>query len=156
MTITLFLYLLSLTFWLGGMTFFAFFVAPALFGNLQIAEAGKVVSTIFPRYYMLGYVAGVISVIIAAYFAISRTPHGAWTLAALMLAVALGLTIYAGAVVRPQVDAIRTVAEEANPDPARKAEFDRLHRLSVQLNGAVMILDLLALLATASAMAPRI
>jgi uncharacterized membrane protein len=156
MTITLFLYLLSLTFWLGGMTFFAFFVAPALFGNLQIAEAGKVVSAIFPRYYMLGYVAGVISVILAAYFAIFRTPHGVWTLTALLLAGALALTIYAGAVVRPQVDAIRTVAEEANPDPVRKAEFDRLHRLSVQLNGAVMILDLLALLATASALAPRL
>ncbi len=156
MTITLFIYLLSLGCWLGGMMFFAFFVAPALFGNLQIADAGKVVSTIFPRYYVLSYVAGVITVIIAAYFAIARTPRGSWTLAALTLAVALALMVYAGAVVRPQVDAIRAVAEETNPDPARKAEFDRLHRLSVQLNGAAMALDLLALLATASALASRV
>lgn len=156
MTITLFIYLLSLACWLGGMTFFAFFVAPALFNNLQIAEAGKVVSAIFPLYYMLSYVTGVITVIIAAYFAISRTPRGAWTLTTLMLAVALALMVYAGAVVRPKVDAIRTVAEETNPDPARKAEFDRLHRLSVRLNGATMVLDLLALLATAAALAPRI
>jgi len=69
-----------------------------------------------------------------------------------LLAGALALTVYAGAVVRPKVEAVRAVTEEAAPDPARKAEFDALHRLSVQLNGAVMLLDLLAVLSTAAAL----
>ncbi len=47
---------------------------------------------------------------------------------------------------------MRSVAEDTNPDPARKAQFDALHKLSVQLNGGVMVLDLLALLATAAAL----
>jgi len=55
-------------------------------------------------------------------------------------------------VIRPQVDQIRTVAEETNPDPARKERFDKLHRASVQLNGAVMVLNLLALISTAAAL----
>jgi hypothetical protein len=68
------------------------------------------------------------------------------------LATALGLTIYAGMIVRPQVDAVRTVVEDQNPDPARRAEFDRLHHLSVMLNGGVMLLNLSALLTTVTAL----
>lgn len=155
MVITLFIYLLALVCWLGGMIFFSIFTAPVVFGVLPISEAGKVVAGIFPRYYILGYVAGIIGVILASYFALARAPRLWWGLAALALVVALALTLYAGAVVRPQVDRLRTVAEEANPDPARKAEFQRLHRLSVSINGAVMLLNVLALLSTAAALAPN-
>ena len=73
----------------------------------------------------------------------------------LTLGIALACTLYAGTVVRPRVDAIRTVSEEANPDPAIKAEFDKLHHLSVMLNVAVLLLDLVALFGTAAALAPR-
>ena len=55
-------------------------------------------------------------------------------------------------IVRPQVDAVRTVVEDQNPDPARRAEFDRLHHLSVMLNGGVMLLNLSALLTTVTAL----
>ncbi len=150
--LALFVYLLSIVCWLGAVIFFSAFVAPVVFTQLPIAEAGKVVSVLFPRYYVLGYVAGIIAVALAVYFAIARGARGWWSGAALLLAVALGLTLYAGLVVRPSVDAIRSVAEEQNPDPARKAEFDRLHHLSVMLNGSVLILDLLALASTAGAL----
>jgi hypothetical protein len=73
----------------------------------------------------------------------------------LTIGLALGCTIYAGIVVRPRVDSIRSVSEEANPDPATKAEFDHLHHLSVMLNGSVLLLDLIALFGTAAALAPR-
>jgi len=156
MTIALFFYLLSLACWLGGVVFFSFFTAPAVFGSgIPLPEAGKVISTIFPRYYLLGYVAGTIAVVLAVYFMAVRGSWAAWGLTSLFLVVALGLTFYAGTVVRPQVDAIRTVNEEPNPDPARKAEFDRLHRLSVYLNGAVLLLNLAAVAGTAGALGPR-
>jgi uncharacterized membrane protein len=155
MVITLFVYLLSIACWLGGMIFFTIITAPAIFNVLPTADAGKVVSVIFPRYYLLGYVAGIISAILAIYFTISHTQRVWWSLAAITLVVALALTFYAGAVVRPRIDAVRTVAEEQNPDPARKAKFDRLHSLSVTLNGGVMLLNVLALLSTAAALAPH-
>ena len=63
------------------------------------------------------------------------------------------LTLYAGAVVRPRVNAIRAVSTDPHPDPAQKAEFDRLHRLSVILNGGVMILNVVALIGSAAALA---
>ena len=150
--LALFIYLLSIVCWLGAIIFFSAFVAPVVFGQLPVAEAGKVVSVIFPRYYVLGYVAGIVAVALAVYFAIARGARGWWSGAALLLAVALALTLYAGLVIRPRVDALRSVSEEQNPDPARKAEFDRLHRLSVILNGDVLILDLLALASTAGAL----
>ena len=65
------------------------------------------------------------------------------------------VTLSVSSDVRPRVDAIRAVTEEANPDPARRAEFDRLHHLSVMLNGGVMLLNLGALLASAVALTPR-
>ncbi len=155
MVIALFVYLLALACWLGGMIFFTAIIAPVVFKVLPLADAGKFVAGVFPRYYILGYVAGLISVILAVYFTIERVPRMWWSFSAIALAVALGLTIYAGAIVRPQVDAVRSVVEEQNPDAARRAEFDRLHRLSVMLNGGVMLLNLAALLTTAIALRPN-
>lgn len=155
MIAVLFVYLLTLVCWLGGMVFFTVLVAPVVFKVLPMAEAGKLVGMLFPRYYLLGYICGAIGFILAVYLCAARMPRMWWAMAALALLIALGLTIYAGAVVRPRVDALRTVTEEANPDPARHAEFDRLHRLSVMLNGGVMLLNLAALLSSAAALAPR-
>ncbi len=152
MAVMLFVFLLAIVCWLGGMIFFSAFVAPVLFGRLSVSDAGKVVSTIFPRYYWLGYVAGTLAFTLALYFALSRRAQGAWAVTALFLGIALALTVYAGAIVRPQVHASRGMAEEHNRELARKAEFERLHRLSMILNGAVMALDLLALAGSAVAL----
>src|SRR3984893_6025348 len=123
MTLTLFIYLLCIVGWLGGMIFFTIFTAPAVFAVLSTADAGKVVGAIFPRYYLLGYVTGVISTILAAYFAFGRGPRLWWSLASLALAAALRLTLYAVAAIRARINAIRSVNTEADPDPTRKAEF---------------------------------
>src|SRR5690349_17475088 len=117
MTIVLFFYLLALVCWLGGMVVFSAVIAPVVFTTLSRPDAGKLVAAIFPRYYVLGYICGAIALILAIWFALARTNRASWTLAAILLAAALGCTAYAGIVVRPQVDAIRTVTEEANPDP---------------------------------------
>ena len=156
MVVLIFIYLLALICWLGGVIFFSFFTAPVVFSVLARPDAGKVVSVIFPRYYILGYVAGGLAFIIAIYLLIaSGGSRGWWLASVLTIGVALGCTIYAGTVIRPRVDAIRSVSEQANPDPATKTEFDQLHRLSVILNGSVLVLDLIALFGTAAAFAPR-
>lgn len=155
MAILLFFYLLALVCWLGGMIFFTAIIAPVVFTLLPISEAGKLVAGVFPRYYILGYLAGLIAVVLAIYFAIERPPRLWWSLSAIALTVALGCTIYAGMIVRPQVDAVRTVVEDQNPDLARRAEFDRLHRLSVMLNVGVMVLNLSALFTSVKALTPN-
>jgi hypothetical protein len=152
MALTLFLYLLAIVSWLGGMIFFALLMAPVVFGTLPLAEAGKVMATLFPRYYLLGYIAGLVACVLAIYFTAAHGPRLWWGFASIALVAALGITLYAGVIIRPRVDAIRAVNEEPNPDPARKAEFDRLHHLSVSLNGVVIVLNLAALASTAAAL----
>lgn len=150
----LFFYLLCLVLWLGGIAFFGSLVAPALFTRLTTAQAGAVVSVIFPRYYILGYACGAIGIALALYLASARGPRGWWMAAAAALAIALALTIYGGTVIAPQVHAIRAVAEEEHPDPVLKAQFDRLHHQSARLFVLTGILDLLALASTAAALSP--
>jgi Domain of unknown function (DUF4149) len=155
--ILLFIYLLAMVCWLGAIIFFSFFTAPVVFTVLARPDAGKVVSVIFPRYYILGYVAGGLAFLIAIYLLVTGSGARGWWLASVLtIGIALGCTVYAGTVVRPRVDAIRSVSEQENPDPATKAEFDNLHHLSVMLNGAVLLLDLIALFGTAAALAPRV
>jgi len=151
MALTLFIYLLCIVSWLGGMIFFII-TTPVIFGTLPLPEAGKVLAALFPRYYLLGYIAGTIGFLIALYFTIAHPPRLWWAGASAALLIAFALTLYAGAVVRPRIDAIRTVNEEPNPDPARKAEFDRLHHWSVTINGGVIGLNLIALASTAAAL----
>jgi hypothetical protein len=156
MAISLFIYLLSIVCWLGGMVFFTIITAQSIFAVLGAADAGKVVSAIFPRYYLLGYVAGTISLILAIYFLIRLEPRFWWAMAAIALAIALGLTVYAGGSIRPRIDAIKATAIDLSADTAHAAEFKQLHRLSVALNGGTMLLNLFALLSTAIALAPRV
>ena len=155
MMVLIFIYLLAMVCWLGSVIFFSFFPAPVVFTVLTRPDAGRVVSVIFPRYYILGYLAGGVAFIVAIYLLTAGAGARGWWLASVAtIALALGCTIYAGTVVRPRVDAIRGVSEEANPDPATKAEFDHLHHLSVMLNGAVLLLDLVALFGAAAALTP--
>jgi hypothetical protein len=155
MILTLSIYLAALGCWLGGIVFFSFFTAPAVFTRLPTAEAGQLISAIFPRYYMLGYVAGTVSFILAVYFTAVRGPRMWWGATTVALAIALGITFYAGTVILPRADAIRSVTEDPNPDAARKAEFDQLHHMSVILNGTVLLLNLAAIVGTSGALTAR-
>jgi hypothetical protein len=152
----MFIYLLCLSSWLGSIIFFSFFTAPALFKQLSTAEAGRAVSAIFPFYYALGYGAGLGAVAFAVYFALSRNRKAWWSTSAIVLGAALALTLYAGMVVRPRIEAVRGPVHGATLEPSRQAEFGRLHRLSVSLNGLILILDLVALAATAVATARNV
>lgn len=155
MLIILTVYLVAIACWLGGIVFFSFFTTRIVFASLPRAEAGVAIRALFPQYYMLGYIAGTVSLVLAIYFTAVRTPRLWWGSTTLALAIALGMTFYAGTVIRPRVEAIRAVTEEANPDPVRKAEFDKLHRMSVILNGAVLLLNLAAIVGTSGALTSR-
>src|SRR3984893_9429522 len=152
MIFVLTIYLAALGCWLGGIVFFSFFTAPAVFTVLPRPEAGQLISTIFPRYYMVGSIVGTISLVLAIYFTAVRGPRIWWGGTTVVLAIALGITFYAGTVILPHADALRTVNEDPNPDPVKKAEFDKLHHTSVILNGTVLLLNLAAIVGTSGAL----
>lgn len=137
-----FLLLFSLIVWLGGIIFFSFVVAPALFALLSSpAMAGNVVNLVLSALHFAGLACG--AVFLAASF-LAVLKH------AKTMRVLIGLMLLATAIsqfgVAPQMHRIRDAVGgsiEALPkQDAGRAAFDKLHEISVVLEGATLFLGL--------------
>jgi hypothetical protein len=137
-----FLMLLSLAAWIGGLIFFAFVLAPTAFqvlpnthlaGNLVGRSLGK--SLLYSR----------LTDGTAHVFAMR---HG-------LICLMLGLTLLSQFWIIPKMDTLRaTVGDFATvplTDPAR-VQFDALHVWSTRVEGAVLLLGLVAIYVTAVAL----
>ncbi|MCB1214586.1 MAG: DUF4149 domain-containing protein [Deltaproteobacteria bacterium] len=130
------IYILSLSLWVGGMVFFSFFTTPTAFSALPKEMASSFITQIFPRYYMLGYVCGgglVLSTLTET-FLLKKAP---W-IRIILLTIMVSSTLYAGLALRPQVHQTKIelqALEEGSQAHAKvKERFDKQHRLSVILN----------------------
>jgi len=136
-----YLYLLGLVLWIGGIVFFSFFTTPTLFTELPKDMASQVITSIFPKYYYLGYFAGGMMALgtLMEAFLVKQLP---WV-RVVLLALMLGCSIYAGVIVRPKVHDLKVqmkaVEEDSDLGKTLKARFDGLHRLSVILNMIVLV-----------------
>ena len=149
MQITLkFLLTLSISFWVGSIFFFSFFAAPSIFKILPRETAGNVVSDIFPKYYLVAYVCGlvaVISSILLIYIGNHKITglHGIKTLGILIM---LGLALYAGQVIRPEAHSVRTemrsVGESSPKYPELRKSFSAIHMKSAIINLVVFALGI--------------
>jgi hypothetical protein len=144
------LYLLSLIVWIGSIVFFSFVTAPSIFGTLPPEYASKAISAIFPKYYFLGYISGIVS-FGALIFSAAKT--GSWPILKILLIILMfGLTVYSGLVIHPKARALK---EEIQTDTGEtnvahmKQEFDRVHRASVFNNGIVLLLGIILVILTA-------
>ena len=145
------IYLVAMTAWVGSILFFSFGVAPVIFKVLGAEAGGKFVRVLFPRYYLWGAVAGSIALPALVGVPLSFPELRRPTVAVLSLVHIVGVLImlYAGNSLTPAINAAR------DGGPARKPEFDRLHRRSVQLNLVVLLLGLGLLVAFAARKNPR-
>lgn len=134
------LFWLALGVWMGAIVFFSFVVAPTVFLALPPESAGQVVGALFARYYGFGIVASAVALIAAAFLWRAASGGGAWASVTVMLALMLGATVYAGRAVQPRAQALRPALHQPTVDAGARAEFDRLHRLAVRLNAAVLLL----------------
>lgn len=148
------LYQMALIVWMGEIVFFSFVVAPSLFRTFPTPDAGRAVGAIFPTYYRLGYVCGAVLVLTSLLLHRGATARAAWCANAVIAAVMLAATVYAGAVIQPRAAALRPQIHEADAPQAVKEEFRRLHRLAVQLNGAVLVGGICISIVTATALRP--
>ena len=138
-TVINFIYLLSLVCWVGSIFFFSFFVAPVVFKTLEREKAGELVSIIFPRYYMIGYVCGVL-VLVTLLLTGPETIGLKWCAWGIMM---LG-TASAGLGVNPRAKILKEKLKDASEveKPDLEARFKMLHSLSVKLNAAVLFAGL--------------
>ncbi len=146
-TLINFIHLTALVCWIGSVVFFSFFTAPAVFKTLEREKAGELIGAIFPRYYMIGYVCGVL---VFATLAV-KLPQLLHAKMVCLLIMAT-CTAYAGTVIRPRAAelkvAIKSAAEGADKE-SLEAEFRSVHTWSVRLNATVLFLGLTLLWFTA-------
>jgi len=151
--------LLSLVVWLGGLTFFAFVLAPTAFspGLLPTRHlAGSIVGRSLDRLHYMAIVSGIIFLIASMLY--SRMASGnARPLAArhILIVLMLLLTVISQFAISPKMHAIRAevgVIDNVPPDSPLRLEFDRLHMWSEKFEVAVLLLGLVALYMTAQAL----
>jgi len=161
MTVLRFFMLLSLVVWIGGIVFFAFVVAPALFSLLPNTHlAGLVVTRSLKTLHWMGLVAGLVYVLTS--FAYARvTTASVQPLAArnVLMYIMLALTAVLQFSIIPRMDALRLSVGQidavASDNPVR-VQFDALHVWSTRLEGAVLLLGLALIYLTARvAVQPR-
>ena len=143
--------LVILAIWVGGLAVLGLVVAPTIFASLQAQDpvggrvlAAQVFGAVFERFQHVSWVLGVLLVASLAARALLGPRPGrlAWRLWAVagMLALSLVTTSFIG----PRIDRIRletsgSVASLPDSDP-RKAEFGRLHGLSIVFMIATLLL----------------
>ena len=145
-----FLEVFTLGTWLGAILYLSFAVAPAAFSTLASPhEAGTLVGVILSRLHIYGCIAGVIYLLAAV--ALGRSLAALARPAALGVILMLLLTVASQWWVRPQIERVRiqmgTVAS-APADSPQRAEFNRLHVISVRLEGGILLIGLVAMFLT--------
>ena len=160
MSILRFLMLLSLVVWIGGLIFFAFVLAPTAFQVLPNAHlAGNVVGRSLGKLHGFAIISGIVFLITSLLY--SRFTEGTSHVFAfrhLLIIVMLALTLLSQFWIIPRMDSLRASVGDfaAVPldNPAR-VQFDALHVWSTRVEGAVLVLGLVAVYLTAGVFVKR-
>jgi hypothetical protein len=140
--------------WLGETVFLSLVAAPVLFSSMaNPQEAGAVMTLLFPPYYGVGALCALLVAGLSWWlWRRALEPSWTWLLSGGLAVAGLVCVLWAWWIVLPRAHELREATRLETPPVGAKAEFDRLHQLSVQLNGAVLVLTL----ATAGVLASRI
>lgn len=142
------LYLLLLTVWIGSIVFFSFAVAPTVFKTLKPEDAAALIRRIFSKYYLIGVLCAAGGIVCLGWLLWDRA-FGKWPaiLSLLLVAGMGGADFWLRQTVMPHMNELRdrramVEASGETPDEKLEAEWKGLHRLSVQINGVVLLCGL--------------
>ena len=156
------LVLLCLVVWLGGLIFFVAVVAPVAFGSLMpmfpdpafgVHVAGTMVRHSLLALHWMGLITGLVMIFLFALERALRWTRRSMGPSLVLLCGMLLLTAYSQFSVIPRMEVLRAQAgaaiDQQNSDNPSRAQFNRLHQLSTQLEGGVLLggLALMVLLA---------
>jgi uncharacterized membrane protein len=145
-----FIQIFALGTWVGSIFYFSAAVAPGAFRVLSNPDqAGEIVQFTLGRLHMLGVVAALLYLF--ASIALAQSFKGLVRPAAIGVMLMLVLTLTSQRLVTPKLAALRaqmgSVAATPKTDPLR-VEFDRLHVISVNIEGSVLLIGFAALFLT--------
>jgi len=152
-----FLRVLALGTWVGAIIYFVAVVTQGAFAVLANRdEAGLLVGFTLGGLHLMGLIAA--AVFVVASVTMRKSLRAFVEPAVLGVILMAALTIASQDYVMPRMAVLRSQmgSVEATPrSDSRRAEFDRLHRASVDLEGGVLVIGLVALfLATRSKPSP--
>ena len=140
---------LALGTWVGSILYFAAIVTRGAFAVLTSDQAGALVGVSLAGLHELGVIAAIVYVIAA--IGLEMSIKAMAKPAALGVVLMLLLTLESQRMVIPRMDALRremTSVEATPPSDPRRAEFDKLHSFSVDLEAGVFLIGLVALFLT--------
>jgi uncharacterized membrane protein len=138
---------LCLSLWLGSDLFFSFVVAPGAFQVLGSRDqAGAMVGYALYRMHFAGVVCGMVFLVTRVVR--TRTFGSLVAPAALFVVLMIVLTVISQHVVSPKMAVLRTQLgsiQATAADSPLLADFNRWHRVSVRLEGGVLLAGLAAM-----------
>lgn len=145
-----FLMLLALIVWIGGIIFFAFVLAPTLFGVLPTTKlAGDVVNATLTKLHWMGLVSGVVFLICSLGYNWQKYVQlRPFMLTHVFVVLMLVFTMVSQFGITPRMRELRSNPAMMESSDGR-AEFDRLHAWSTRLEGSVLFLGLGVVILTA-------
>jgi len=141
--------LLSLVSWVGGLIFFVAAVAPVAFRTMPDPhQAGLIVRGTLIVLHHIGFIAGAIYLVSTlTLIATQRDSHLMRAVEVLVVIVLLAITGYSHFSVLPRMERDRIslggTVDTAPLDAPARTHFNRLHGLSVKLEGAILFGGLL-------------
>jgi uncharacterized membrane protein len=155
-----FLMLLSLICWVGGLIFFAFVLAPTAFSILPTTHlAGNVVGRALGKLHWMAIVSGIVYLISSLLY--SRFTDGTahvFAVRHVLLCLMLALTLVSQFGIIPRMDVLRASLGEVRATPIdnpERVQFDALHVWSTRVEGAVLLLGLIAVYFTGQQLGMR-
>jgi uncharacterized membrane protein len=149
---------LSLVVWIGGLIFFAFVLAPTAFQVLPNTHlAGNVVGRALGKLHWMAIISGVVFLVASLLY--SRLTDGTTHVFAMrhvLLCLMLALTLFSQFWIIPRMDTLRAQVGDFASVPLtspERVQFDALHVWSTRVEGAVLLLGLVAVYLAASALA---
>jgi hypothetical protein len=141
---------LTLGAWIGAISYFAAVVTRGAFAVLPNRDqAGLLVGFTLGGLHLMGLIAALIFV--AASVAIGKSLRTFIDPAVLIVILMAGFTIASQGHVIPRMNLLRAQMGSVEATPAadsRRAQFDRLHTASVDIEGGILVAGLIALFLT--------
>ena len=141
--------LFSLVAWVGGLIFFVAAVAPVAFRTMPDAhQAGLIVRGTLIVLHHIGFIAGAVYLVSTlTLIATQRDSHLVRAVEVLVVLVMLAITGYSHFSVLPRMEADRLslggIVDQTTANLPAHHHFDRLHGLSVKLEGTILFGGLL-------------
>jgi len=151
-----FLMLLSLVVWIGGLIFFAFVMAPALFNPAVLPTrqlAGNVVSRTLGTLHWMGLSCGIVFAITSLIDShVTNGSASPFAVRHLLIYLMIILTLVSMFGVAARMEDLKrqmVVIDNVPHDDPRRVEFNQLHVWSTRLEGSVLVLGVALLFLTA-------